>query len=604
MRHQKLRLHAGRGRENHAAAFNAIAAAALLAGLVFNAHAAPAAPAAPGDSGDFAPGRVLVMPRAGLPAHALRDVLKVHGGKARKVGQSDLHIVDLPPGLSEKAVVAALARHPHLKFAELDYRVAPSFVANDPYAGSQWHLAAIGVPAAWDTTLGTGVTIAILDSGVDTHADLSAALVPGWNFYNNNSDTRDVYGHGTKVAGAAAAVANNSAGVAGVAGAARIMPIRVTDTSGLAYTSTIAQGLTYAADHGARVANASFAVFDRLGVKSAAQYMKDKNGLVMMSAGNTGTQNTAAATTSVIPVAATTSGNVRASWSSYGPAIALAAPGVGIYTTTRGGGYAAVDGTSFASPVAAATAALLMAARPDLSSGQIEELLYRTAIDLGTAGRDPYYGYGRIDAAAAMRAALSSAPAPDTQPPSVGIANPAGGSVVSGLVSVDVAASDNVGVARVELRVNGSTVAIDTMAPYAFTWDSTGVANGSASLTAVAFDAAGNTGASTAVALSVSNPSMSVLSDTSAPTVSIVTPVPGPVAGTVTISTSASDNSSAASIEQSIYVDNVLKATGKGASLSFSWNARKAGAGTHVIEARAKDAAGNTASTTTLVTAY
>ncbi|NML18036.1 S8 family serine peptidase [Azohydromonas sp. G-1-1-14] len=543
------------------------------------------------------------MPRAGLPAHALRALLKVHGAKARKVGQSELHIVDLPPGLSEKAVVNVLARNPHLKFAELDYRVAPSFATNDPYAGSQWHLANIGVPAAWDTTLGTGVTIAILDSGVDaTHADLAAALVPGWNFYDNNSDTRDVYGHGTKVAGAAAAVANNGAGVAGVAGGARLMPIRVTDTSGLAYTSTVAQGLTYAADRGARVANASFAMYDRFSVKSAAQYMKDKNGLVMMSAGNTGTQNTAAATTSLITVAATNSANARASWSSYGPAVALAAPGVSIYTTTRGGGYAAVDGTSFASPVTAATAALLMSARPELSSTQVEDLLYRTAIDLGAAGRDPYYGYGRIDAAAAMRAALSVTPAPDTQPPVAGITNLAGGSVVSGLVPIDVAASDNVGVARVELQVNGTTVAIDSTAPYGFSWDSSGVPNGSASVTAVAFDAAGNRGTSSAVVVSVSNALVSAMADSTAPTLSIVTPVPGPVAGTVSVSTNASDNGGAAGIEQSIYVDNVLKASGKGSTLSFSWNARKVAAGTHVIEARARDAAGNTASTTTLVT--
>ncbi|WP_310734668.1 S8 family serine peptidase [Azohydromonas caseinilytica] len=600
MRHSKFRLHSGRGNSKNAAVFKVIAAAALLAGL---ACSAAAAPAAPGDSQDYAPGRVLIMPRAGLPAHALRALLKVHGAKARKVGQSELHIVDLPPGLSEKAVVNVLARNPHLKFAELDYRVAPSFATNDPYAGSQWHLANIGVPAAWDTTLGTGVTIAILDSGVDaTHADLAAALVPGWNFYDNNSDTRDVYGHGTKVAGAAAAVANNGAGVAGVAGGARLMPIRVTDTSGLAYTSTVAQGLTYAADRGARVANASFAMYDRFSVKSAAQYMKDKNGLVMMSAGNTGTQNTAAATTSLITVAATNSANARASWSSYGPAVALAAPGVSIYTTTRGGGYAAVDGTSFASPVTAATAALLMSARPELSSTQVEDLLYRTAIDLGAAGRDPYYGYGRIDAAAAMRAALSVTPAPDTQPPVAGITNLAGGSVVSGLVPIDVAASDNVGVARVELQVNGTTVAIDSTAPYGFSWDSSGVPNGSASVTAVAFDAAGNRGTSSAVVVSVSNALVSAMADSTAPTLSIVTPVPGPVAGTVSVSTNASDNGGAAGIEQSIYVDNVLKASGKGSTLSFSWNARKVAAGTHVIEARARDAAGNTASTTTLVT--
>ena len=126
--------------------------------------------------------------------------------------------------------------------------------------------------------------------------------------------------------------------------------------------------------------------------------------------------------------------------------------------------------------------------------------------------------------------------------------------------------------------------------------------NGSASVTAVAFDAAGNRGTSSAVVVSVSNALVSAMADSTAPTLSIVTPVPGPVAGTVSVSTNASDNGGAAGIEQSIYVDNVLKASGKGSTLSFSWNARKVAAGTHVIEARARDAAGNTASTTTLVT--
>ena len=115
------------------------------------------------------------------------------------------------------------------------------------------------MPAAWDTRTGGGVTIAILDSGVDTtHPDLEAQLVPGWNAYDNNSDTSDVFGHGTQVAGTAAAAGNNSIGVAGVAFGAKIMPIRVTDTSGMGYASSMANGLTWAADKGARAANLSF----------------------------------------------------------------------------------------------------------------------------------------------------------------------------------------------------------------------------------------------------------------------------------------------------------------------------------------------------------
>lgn len=141
--------------------------------------------------------------------------------------------MDLPSNASEQAVAALLAHNPHIKFAELDQRVAPGLATNDPYAGSEWHLAKIGAPAAWDSTQGSGVTIAILDSGVDgSHPDLAANMVAGWNVYDNNSNTADVYGHGTAVAGTAAAVSNNGTGVASVAGGAKIMPIRISDSTG------------------------------------------------------------------------------------------------------------------------------------------------------------------------------------------------------------------------------------------------------------------------------------------------------------------------------------------------------------------------------------
>ena len=117
----------------------------------------------------------------------------------------------------------------------------------------------INAPTAWDTSTGAGITIAILDTGVDgTHPDLAAQMVPGWNSFDNNGNTSDVLGHGTAVAGVAAAASSNGVGIAGVAGGARIMPIRISDSAGYAYWSTAAQGLTWAADHGAQVANISF----------------------------------------------------------------------------------------------------------------------------------------------------------------------------------------------------------------------------------------------------------------------------------------------------------------------------------------------------------
>ncbi len=547
----------------------------------------------------WAKGRILVMPRAGLPEKELAKILGANEGKGRKIGQSNLYIVDLPSNASEKAVAARLAHHPALKFAELDQIVAPELVPNDPYYGSSWHLPKIGASLAWDSSQGAGVTIAILDSGVDSaHPDLATELVPGWNFYDNNSNTSDVYGHGTKVAGAAAAAANNSLGVASVAVQSKIMPIRVTNLSGSGYWSMIAQGLVHAADHGARVANISFlGVSNSATIRNAAQYMKDKGGLVIVSGGNTGLQENYAATTAMIPVSATDGYDRRTSWSSYGNFIALAAPGAGIWSTTRGGGYGSVSGTSFSSPVTAGVVALMMAAKPSLPNTEVENYLYSTAVDLGAVGRDPYFGYGRVNAASAVQAAAAAMPAADPEAPTVSISAPASGATVTGLVGVDVAATDNTAVDRVELRVNGTTVAIDTASPFAFAWDSTGVPNGMIGLVAYAFDAAGNSKASFAVSVNVANGTSSTIKDTTAPAIKIINPVEGSVSGkNVPVSVNATDDADASGITQTVYIDGVLKATGKGSTLGYNWNIRNAAAGPHTIQIFAKDAVGNTSS--------
>jgi thermitase len=556
--------------------------------------------AAQGNSGKteaFAPGRILAMPRAGMPDAALDKLVKENGGsKARRVGQSELRIIDVPPGL-EKEMVDRLARHPHFKFAELDRIVPPNLVTNDPYLGSQWHVPKIGAGVAWDKAKGDGVTIAILDTGVDSaHPDLSSRIVPGWNIYDNNANTADVYGHGTKVAGSAAAAFNNGIGVAGVAGNAKIMPIRISSATGGATLSAMAQGITWAADHGARVANISYVSAESSSVRSAGDYMKSKGGLVTTSAGNYGTDAGIAATTSVIPVSATDSNDAKASWSSYGAFVAMSAPGVGIYTTTNGGGYAAVNGTSFASPVTAGVVALIMSANPKLTSSEVEKVLFSTAVDLGTAGRDPFFGHGRANAAAAVQAALTTTSTVDATAPAASISAPLGSSTVSGLVPVNVSATDNVGVTKVELRVNGSLVGADTSSPFGFSWDSTKVANGMASMVVTAYDQAGNAGTSAPVSVNVANSSVTVVADTTPPSVVISNPGSGAkVSGTVSVNVSASDNSGVSALSQKLYINGKLVASTTGGSLSYRWNTRKIASGSYTIQALAADAAGNQA---------
>jgi hypothetical protein len=203
---------------------------------------------------------------------------------------------------------------------------------------------------------------------------------------------------------------------------------------------------------------------------------------------------------------------------------------------------------------------------------------------------------------AAAVAAAQAMPAADTTAPTVSIAAPLGSSTVSGLVSVSVNAADNVGVTRVDLKVNGTVVASDIAGPFGFSWDSASVANGMNNLVAVAYDAAGNVASSSTVSVNVSNAVQQPVADTVAPVVAIANPTAGAVSGVVNVSVNASDNSGAAGINMSVYIDGQLKASGAGSSLSYSWNTRKIAAGTHTIQAVAKDAAGNTSTTSVQVT--
>ena len=573
--------------------------AASFAALALASGVSQAASPNPADL-PYAADRVLIQPRAGLSLAEIDKAIAPHGGKrGRFIAGAGVHVIQLPPGADPKAVAAALSKHPHLKFAEVDMKLKHALAVNDPYYANEWHLNTINAPTAWNSSTAKSMTIAILDTGVDgTHPDLSAQMVPGWNFYNNSSNTADSNGHGTEVAGTAAALGNNSIGVASPAFNAKIMPVVIADSTGTAYLSTIAQGLTWAANNGANVANISYdAVAGYSTVQSAAQYFQGKGGVTVGAAGNDSANLTFASTTTMVTAAATDSSNNHTSWSNYGNLVSIAAPGVGIYTTTNGGGYGAPSGTSFSSPIVAGVVAQMKSARPDLSSTTIQSLLFSSATDLGTAGWDMYYGWGLVNAAAAVQAAIA---APTTVlPPTVAITSPTG-STVSGLVPVNVTAASGIGIAHVDLSVNGVQVATDNISPYAYSWDSTKTANGTAQLTAYAYDTAGNYTKSGTVSINVSN---AVAADTTPPTVAFTSPTGGAtVNGNVNVATSASDNSGPTGISQSLYIDGALKASASGATLSYSWNTRKVASGPHTLTVTARDAAGNASSTSVTVT--
>lgn len=556
---------------------------------------------------EYAPNRLLIEPKEGLSASNFDKILEKHNGRKRKLGQSNLHIVELSGRESEVAVLNKLRKDPSIKSVELDRKVKASFVPNDPYFGNMYHLSLLNAQAAWDTTKGEGVTIAILDSGIDTgHPDLAANLVPGWNTYNNNADVSDACGHGTAVAGSAAAILNNGQGLSGIAGGAKIMPVRIAFNDPVngcyAYYSTIASGITWAADHGAKVVNVSYGgASGSSTVQNAANYLRSKGGLVFISAGNDYSESTIPANGSTIVVSATDEWDNKASWSTYGNFVSIAAPGENIWTTSMGGNYGQWRGTSFASPIVAGVAALVMSTNPKLTADEVQNILFTTAKDLGTPGKDTYFGYGRVDAAAAVAKAQSmivAQPAPDTTAPIASITNLANGTTVSGLVSVEVNASDNVSVAQVQLKVNGTTVASDTSAPYSFSWDSSSVANGMVTLIAVATDSSGNTVTSEAISVNVSNyvaPPPAV--DTAPPVVVCSNPVAGTVSGNVNVKGNASDNRPVSELTSRLYIDGVLYQQVSGGVISYQWNTKKASKGLHTIQITATDKAGNVGST-------
>ncbi len=329
----------------------------------------------------------------------------------------------VPPGRSAIDVASEInvIERDSIDYAESDSLDYPALLPNDPmYAGSQGDKAMMNMPTAWDITTGNpNMVIAILDTGVNcNHADISGLCVAGRNTASNNSDTSDIYGHGTAVAGVAAARGNNSLGVAGGAWSSKIMPIRITDNSstGSAYSSAQASGIVWAADNGAKVISMSYGGKSQA-VRDAASYADKKGAVVIVSAGNTGTATTYNSDwPEVTTVGAATSINSLASYSTYGNDVDIVAPGCTGATTASGGGYRSFCGTSNSAPEIAGVVALIRSANSSLSPAQVRDVLYSTAIDSGTAGRDPFFGWGFVDAGSAVTKASGTTGTPTPEP--------------------------------------------------------------------------------------------------------------------------------------------------------------------------------------------
>ncbi|MBP6884015.1 MAG: S8 family serine peptidase [Candidatus Pacebacteria bacterium] len=344
--------------------------------------------------------------------------------KKNRIDKVDVDVLSVDPGFTPEEAVQNILRDNKgdIDFAEVDPLLQITATPNDPSFSSQWNKTMVNLPVAWNTNTGSAsVIVGIADTGVDcTHPDLAASCVSGWNFYDNNSDARDVQGHGTAVAGVAAAIGNNGVGIAGSTWNSKIMPLRVSDPSGLAYASTIARAITYAADNGAKVVNNSFGGFASTvsTIDVAAKYLWDKGGMLVRSEGNSGAKSNALYNDPyAILVSGSDGGDALYGWSTYGMDVDVSAPGCAT-VTANGGGYRGFCGTSSAAPEVAGLLALMWSQNPTASPQTIRDTLFASAKDLGTAGWDDRFGWGRIDAAAAM-AALSGGtvtPPPVTPP--------------------------------------------------------------------------------------------------------------------------------------------------------------------------------------------
>ncbi|MGA1875688.1 MAG: S8 family serine peptidase [bacterium] len=338
-------------------------------------------------------------------------------------------------------VVALLRAEPAILYAEQNWVGQVSLIPNDPLSRYQWHLGAMNMNLAWDISNGSGVIIAVLDTGVayenfDVYArapDLSGtSFVSGYDFVNDDPNPDDDEGHGTHITGTIAQTTNNLLGCAGGAFGATIMPVKVMDNTGNGLLTDIVDGIYYAVNNGAYILNLSLGFGDNptLALEEAVNYAADSGCLVICSAGNYATNlpNYPAAYPACIAVSAVRFDRTLGDYSNYGSYIDLCAPGGdlqvdqnldgypdGILQQTHDGtnftnfGYYMGRGTSWAAANASAVAALVIsAAGGALTAAEVRSILETTARDLGTAGWDEYYGWGMVDAYAAVSGTLAA----------------------------------------------------------------------------------------------------------------------------------------------------------------------------------------------------
>ena len=346
----------------------------------------------------------------------------------RHFPEVDEFVIRVPAGDTEANVASRLMATGNFSYVEPDWTVFPIGCPNDSQFAQQWHHAAnrLDSCAAWDLETGSpAIVVAICDTGVlSTHQDLllhrqEGYHVPTQRWESQGGPVADINGHGTNCTGSAAANGNNTVGVAGIGWNLGHRMMRVTDsTDGSASLSNLTLAARVAADRGDKVASVSYSGVSSSSVFTTGTYVRSKGALLIWAAGNENVILSGNREDSVIVVGASDQYDARASFSNYGTLVDVFAPGVSIRTTSRGGdtAYASVSGTSFACPITAGLCGLIWSRNPTLTPTEVESILRNSCTDLGAAGVDSTFGYGRIDSALAL--AMTAPDEPDATPPS------------------------------------------------------------------------------------------------------------------------------------------------------------------------------------------
>lgn len=365
-----------------------------------------------GSAQNYRHGEVIVKFRDSSPFRAAQ-VASLPGARlAQENASLGVGLVSLSGSVDVRRAVAYYRSLPNVEFAEPNFIARASHVPNDPSYSQQYGLGKMNCPAAWDLTTGDpGVVIAIVDTGVQlNHPDLAAKIVPGYDFVNGDTSADDDEGHGTHCAGIAAAITNNGVGIAGVGYHCKIMPVKVLDSQGSGSYSDVADGITWAADNGAKVISLSLGGPSASATLEAAiNYAWNRGAVVVAAAGNSNTSAPAypAYYANAIAVGSTDQADQRSPFSNFGNWVDVAAPGSQIYSTYVGGGYQTLSGTSMACPGVAGLAGLAWSH----GGGSVSNSNIRSAIESTCDNVGSWLAFGRVNAANALAGLGGGGPA-------------------------------------------------------------------------------------------------------------------------------------------------------------------------------------------------